>query len=125
MSAGGLRARLDVPAAHPMFAGHFPDMPVAPGAWLLARSMEVLEDSAGVRLAWGELESAKFHRTVAPGVTLDVLLDGEFQILEPSTHMTKVDRVGATGGVHLTIRDGDVAVATARFRRVDRSPIDD
>ena len=103
-----------------MFAGHFPDMPIAPGAWLLGRAMEVLEESAGEGLAWGELESGKFHRAATPGCTLDVTLDGWHTSSDPASDVTKVAIAENHRSALLTISQQGTAVASARFRFVVR-----
>lgn len=60
---------LEVPAAHPCYADHFPGDPLVPGAlllqWIEARLREVLPG-----LAIGEIRSAKFFQAVRPGVKL-------------------------------------------------------
>lgn len=69
-----LHARLEVPAAHPMFAGHFPDHPIVPGAWMIAEAMKTLDASPEMPFALRHIESIKFHRPVQPGATLDLAL---------------------------------------------------
>ena len=58
--------RIDIPAAHPVFAGHFPGRPLLPGSLLLDLILEV----------WGtpvaRVASVKFHRPVLPGMALSV-----------------------------------------------------
>jgi hypothetical protein len=62
---------LTVPADHPAFAGHFPGMPVLPGAALLDAVLRVLEeDLAFDPLEW-QITTAKFLEPVRPG---DVLI---------------------------------------------------
>lgn len=69
------RLRLQIPAQHPMFAGHFPGRPIVPGAWLLAQALQALAREApeygpGAYAA----QVVKFHRPVPPDSTLDLVL---------------------------------------------------
>jgi 3-hydroxyacyl-[acyl-carrier-protein] dehydratase len=63
--------RQAIPADHPVFEGHFPGHPTAPGALLLALVVRRFEDAhpqthvAGVR-------RAKFLRPVRPGEALQI-----------------------------------------------------
>lgn len=98
MSAVPLHVELHVPAAHPMFAGHFPGRPVVPGAWLLAQAIRALEAAAGTSFAWHQMDSAKFLAAVPPGACLDLTLT----------------RVGARG-LQLSILQGSELAASVRF----------
>jgi 3-hydroxymyristoyl/3-hydroxydecanoyl-(acyl carrier protein) dehydratase len=62
------QARLRFADSHPAFAGHFPGMPVVPGALLLAAALDALA-LAGAGL---EIASAKFLHPVAPEVEVEV-----------------------------------------------------
>ncbi len=92
-------ARLEVPASHPMFAGHFPDHPIVPGAWMIAEAMKILNASTEMPFALRHIESIKFQRPVPPGTTLDLAL----------THKGP-DRID------LQIFQGGEVVAEIRFR---------
>jgi len=66
------RTRLELPADHPVFAGHFPAHPIVPGALLLDEVVRL----ANARLettAW-TLRSAKFVHPATPGESLEVIL---------------------------------------------------
>jgi 3-hydroxyacyl-[acyl-carrier-protein] dehydratase len=63
---------LTVPADHPAFAGHFPGMPVLPGAALLDAVLHVLEQDLAVNPAEWQITSAKFLAPVRPGDVLVV-----------------------------------------------------
>jgi len=61
-------ARLRFPAGHPVFAGHFPGLPLVPGALLLAAALESLGlDGPGTAIA-----SAKFLHPVPPDAEIEV-----------------------------------------------------
>ena len=70
-----------VPADHPSIPGHFPGMPLVPGAVLLDHAMAVVEE-IGHRV--DRVISAKFPRPLAPGapcsVDMDVREDGRVQL---------------------------------------------
>jgi 3-hydroxymyristoyl/3-hydroxydecanoyl-(acyl carrier protein) dehydratase len=96
--------KLQVPLTHPMFAGHFPDHPVVPGAWLLAQAIRALQATIGASFAWQHVVSAKFHTAVPPGACLDLTVTQS----SPS-------------GLQLTILQGSTAAASVRFGP-DREP---
>jgi 3-hydroxyacyl-[acyl-carrier-protein] dehydratase len=60
--------RIEVPAASPLFAGHFPGSPILPGIAYLA----IVERALGTPLA--AVRSMKIRRPVAPGETLELSL---------------------------------------------------
>ena len=71
MSGLELRHSWCVPAPHPVFAGHFPNMPIVPGVLLLDTVIQVL-GAAG----WADpihLRSVKFLSPARPGDTLDMV----------------------------------------------------
>jgi 3-hydroxymyristoyl/3-hydroxydecanoyl-(acyl carrier protein) dehydratase len=94
------RAWLQVPGTHPMFAGHFPGRPVVPGAWLLAQALQALQVAWPGEADVDRIDTAKFHRLVAPGTRLELTFS-------PS----------ASGAIEMSIADGDELVAAARLRR--------
>jgi 3-hydroxyacyl-[acyl-carrier-protein] dehydratase len=74
ISGQGRRFRVEIPAASPLFAGHFPGRPILPGIAHLA----FVERALGSPLS--AVRSLKLRRLVTPGETLDLLLapaDGE------------------------------------------------
>ncbi len=68
-----LRYTLVFAADHPVGAGHFPGLPIVPGALLLDRALAGLAQQLGLPAppAW-RLRSAKFPAPVLPGQTVDV-----------------------------------------------------
>jgi 3-hydroxyacyl-[acyl-carrier-protein] dehydratase len=74
LETGTNRFRIEIPAASPLFAGHFPGHPILPGIAHLA----IVESALGAPLA--AVRSMRIRRPVAPGETLDLSLgspDGE------------------------------------------------
>jgi 3-hydroxyacyl-[acyl-carrier-protein] dehydratase len=63
---------LTVPADHPAFAGHFPAMPVLPGAALLDAVLHVLEEDLALDPVEWQITTAKFLEPVRPGDVLAV-----------------------------------------------------
>ena len=61
-----------VPADHPAFAGHFPGMPVLPGAALLDEVLHVLEEDLAFNPLEWQITTAKFLEPVRPGDVLVV-----------------------------------------------------
>lgn len=53
--------RIDIPLAHPAFAGHFPGRPLVPGSLLLALILDASDTPVT------QVSSVKFHRPVLPG----------------------------------------------------------
>lgn len=97
----GAVASLQVPAAHPVFAGHFPGRPLLPGVLLLAHVLEAVRADAARAARIGEaprLASAKFLAPVRPGERFDIRLG---------------DAPG--GAVLFEVRCGERIAASGRF----------
>jgi 3-hydroxymyristoyl/3-hydroxydecanoyl-(acyl carrier protein) dehydratase len=63
---------IDIAADHPAFAGHFPGMPILPGAVLLDETLHIIAMNLGIDLTQWQLTAAKFLETVHPGDRLTV-----------------------------------------------------
>ena len=63
---------LDVAADHPAFAGHFPGMPILPGALLLDEALHVIEKDRNLDLTQWQVTAAKFLEAVRPGDALTI-----------------------------------------------------
>lgn len=59
----------EVPADHPVFAGHFPGQPIVPGALLLSWLFANVERASG--LAVTEVREARFQGAALPGTSLE------------------------------------------------------
>jgi 3-hydroxyacyl-[acyl-carrier-protein] dehydratase len=81
--------RLDIPADHPAFAGHFPGMPIVPGVLLLDEAVRAISADTGHDGAW-QINSAKFLSPLGPGAS--VTIEYETQ---------------ASGAIRFDIREGE------------------
>jgi 3-hydroxyacyl-[acyl-carrier-protein] dehydratase len=63
---------IGVAADHPAFAGHFPGMPILPGALLLDEALHVIERDLNIDLTEWQLTTAKFLESVRPGDELTI-----------------------------------------------------
>jgi 3-hydroxyacyl-[acyl-carrier-protein] dehydratase len=63
---------LRIPVDHPAFAGHFPRMPILPGALLLDETLRIVELELALDLAQWQISAAKFLEPVRPGDTLTI-----------------------------------------------------
>ena len=105
MSSATTRLRIQVPADHPMFPGHFPEIAIVPGAWLLAQALRAVSSRLPVGCDWKRIDSVKFLATVQPGATLDIEIEGD-----------------ARGAPILTIRRDASPVASVRFAMARADP---
>ncbi len=58
---------ISIPPDHPVFAGHFPEMPIVPGALLLDETLWAIAAKTGVPLTECTVASIKFKSPVRPG----------------------------------------------------------
>ncbi len=66
------RIGLQLPAAHPSFAGHFPGNPIIPGAVLLDELLAAIERAQGRPTAAWAVKWVKFLHPVRPGDGLEL-----------------------------------------------------
>jgi 3-hydroxyacyl-[acyl-carrier-protein] dehydratase len=90
---------LTVPADHPAFAGHFPGMPVLPGAALLDTVLHLLEQELGLDPTDWQIAAAKFLEPVRPG---DVLV---------------VEHAASGTAIRFAMRIGERTAVTGTFSR--------
>lgn len=67
-----LKHALEIAPDHPAFAGHFPGMPILPGAVLLDEALRVIEVDLALDLTQWQIATAKFLERVRPGDALTV-----------------------------------------------------
>ena len=65
-------ATVHFPIGHPTAAGHFPGNPIIPGAVLLSEVVAAIFTDTNRRAGPTEIVSAKFHRPVRPGDTMEI-----------------------------------------------------
>ena len=59
-----------IPVDHPVFAGHFPGMPIVPGVMLLDAMLHTITAATGLAPDRCEISSVKFLGSARPGETL-------------------------------------------------------
>jgi 3-hydroxyacyl-[acyl-carrier-protein] dehydratase len=67
-STANVAARLVVPAAHPLLAGHFPGAPLVAGVQLLDAACRAVAQTLGRPLAIAAIDDVRWFQPVAPGV---------------------------------------------------------
>jgi 3-hydroxyacyl-[acyl-carrier-protein] dehydratase len=92
---------IGIAADHPAFAGHFPGMPILPGAVLLDEALRIIEMDLSIDLTQWQLTAAKFLESVRPGDPLTVEHTGT-----------------ADGGVRFTVRVADRSAVAGTLSRV-------
>lgn len=66
---------IDWNAAHPIFAGHFPDQPVVPGVCMMQTIQELLSAALGKALLVEKVANMKFLNMIDPGQTPQVSVE--------------------------------------------------
>ena len=65
-------AHWTVPLDHPVFAGHFPGIPILPGVMLLDTVLHTIAAATGIALDSCEISSVKFLGRAGPGEVLEI-----------------------------------------------------
>jgi 3-hydroxymyristoyl/3-hydroxydecanoyl-(acyl carrier protein) dehydratase len=92
-NAAGWLLIVRIPAASPLFTGHFPDHPILPGVAQLALVTRALHDWRGPGTALAGVRSLKLRQPVGPGDTLAVRLSPR---TEDGSVPFVIDKEGAT-----------------------------
>ncbi|MCB1896726.1 MAG: hypothetical protein H6945_15165 [Zoogloeaceae bacterium] len=95
-----MSATFAMPVGDPVFAGHFPDQPIVPGAWLLDHVVEAATAS-GLTGPW-RLATVKFLSPVGPGEAVTLAL-------QPAR----------AGGLGFTLQHGERVVASGRIEGLE------
>lgn len=69
-AVGQINAALQIDQQNEIFAGHFPDQPVVPGACMLQIVKEVLADTLKSDLVLARADNIKFLSLVEPSIAL-------------------------------------------------------
>ena len=93
---------IGIAADHPAFAGHFPGLPILPGAVLLDETLRIIAMDLNIDLTQWRLTAAKFLESVRPGDQLTVEHTGL-----------------ADGGVRFAVRMADRSVLAGTLSRAD------
>jgi acyl-coenzyme A synthetase/AMP-(fatty) acid ligase len=93
---------IGIPTDHPAFAGHFPGMPILPGAVLLDEALRIIEMDLGIDLTQWQLTAAKFLESVRPGDRITV------------EHTASKD-----GAVRFSVRLANRSALTGTLSRID------
>ena len=64
-----------LPPEHPVFAGHFPGMPIVPGVMLLDAVCHAVANAAGRGSQQWHVKTVKFLNPLAPGETASARYD--------------------------------------------------
>lgn len=80
---------------HPAFAGHFPGMPVLPGAVLLDELLRILQEELALNPIEWQISAAKFFEPVLPGDVLTVEHDSAGKAIRFTLRIE--DRAAVTG----------------------------
>jgi 3-hydroxyacyl-[acyl-carrier-protein] dehydratase len=91
---------LEIAADHPAYAGHFPALPVLPGAVLLDQALAAVERARHIDVREWQISVAKFLATVRPGDALQL----EHEMTD-------------NGIIRFTIRNSQRAVASGTLSR--------
>jgi 3-hydroxyacyl-[acyl-carrier-protein] dehydratase len=96
--------RIDIPEAHPCYAGHFPGQPILPGVLLLERVMAFAQSQLGSQLKNFSLVNVKFLAPVLPGARLSV----NFIATHPTEHKFTVQLLDEGGAVDILACSGQL-----------------
>jgi 3-hydroxyacyl-[acyl-carrier-protein] dehydratase len=90
-----MQSTLEIAADHPAYAGHFPALPILPGAVLLDATLAAVAGARHIEVAKWQIGVAKFLSAVRPGDPLSL----EHEMSD-------------SGVIRFTIRSSSRAVAT-------------
>ena len=90
-----MQSALEIAADHPAYAGHFPALPVLPGAVLLDNVLAAVQQARRIDVTQWQIGVAKFLNVVRPGDPLQL----EHEMTD-------------SGAIRFTIRNSQRAVAT-------------
>lgn len=80
--ADACEAILSLNAEHPIFKGHFPDMPVVPGVCMMQMTKEILEQAIGRKMQLVSARNLKFLSIIDPNKNKTVRCELNYKITE-------------------------------------------
>ncbi len=86
---------------HPVYKGHFPGQPVAPGVMLTAMIKELTEEISGKKLFLNEARSIKFLKFVDPNAT--PTLDVHIQCTDTDEGVKIISRADHDGATYFKL----------------------
>jgi 3-hydroxyacyl-[acyl-carrier-protein] dehydratase len=98
--------RIDIPDAHPCYAGHFPGQPILPGVLLLQRVMVFAQGQLASPLKNFSLVNVKFLAPVLPGAKLSV----SFISTHAAEHKFTVQLLGEGGAAGTLACSGQLRI---------------
>ena len=77
LASDSVKAKISINQHHKIFEGHFPEMPVVPGACMVQIILEIMEAVAGKRVRLIEADAIKFLRVMNPkeNKEIDVMIN--------------------------------------------------
>ena len=100
-----MHSTLEIAADHPAYAGHFPALPVLPGAVLLDTVLAAVQQARQIDVTQWQIGVAKFLSAVRPGDPLKL----EHELSD-------------SGVIRFTIRSAERAVATGTLSPLPQAP---
>jgi 3-hydroxyacyl-[acyl-carrier-protein] dehydratase len=76
-----MSVKVELKPGHPVYEGHFPDIPVAPGVCLIQMIKEVLMQHRNQNLQLTEGDNIKFMALVNPNVNPFFIIDYELRMI--------------------------------------------
>ena len=102
---GKLSVEIEINRDHPVFKGHFPGNPVAPGVCLLQMAKETLEHISGQKLMLKSCQNIKFTAVLNPDIHPNITLIMDHELETEDVHK-----------VNVGIRAGDIGFMTFKGR---------
>lgn len=66
VNEGGYQVEVLLNVFHPIYDGHFPDMPVVPGVCSLQLIKEIVSEAKGMELRYEDISGCKFLQAINP-----------------------------------------------------------
>jgi len=79
---------VELDAKHPIFKGHFPDVPVLPGVTMMQMVKELLVFSTGIKLQIQKMSNMKFLQMINPKNVSDLKVT--IEVLENNDETLKI-----------------------------------